>query len=117
MELSPSELVFTGLGVGAIIFIVIFLVVGLVMFTVAVGRMAKRLGRNVSFYVILSLFVTPFGCAFILYCSGETEEHRKIRYYEDERRYLTRHASQNTNSMPGNSSREERERDERFMPR
>lgn len=55
------------------------------MFTIAVGRMAKRYGRSAAFYVILSFFITPFGSAFILFCSGETEECRRRRMSEFEK--------------------------------
>ena len=101
-----------GVGIGFSIFLVAFIIIASVLFFVAVARMAKRYGRSAALYVIISFFATPFGAAFILYCSGETEEHRKRRMREFEEFLLVAR-----NSRPYSSSPERSEEHDRYMPR
>lgn len=112
--MDNSEILFLCLALAGIILFIALPV----WFLVLVARMARKRGRHAFPWVLLALFTSPITPAILLLCLGETEKHRKERIIEEERlRLSTRLQSSNTNYKPYNSSREERERDERFMPR
>lgn len=97
---------------------IILLIALVVWFLVLVARMARKRGRHAFPWVLLALFTSPITPAILLLCLGETEKHRKERIIEEERlRLATRMQSYGNDYKPRNPSREEREREERFMPR
>ena len=112
--MDNSEILLLCLGLAGIILLI---ALG-VWFLVLVARMARKRGRHAFPWVLLALFTSPITPAILLLCLGETEQHRKERIIEEERLRLTiRMQLYGNDYKPRTPSREEREREERFMPR
>lgn len=112
--MSSNEIMLLCLGLAVIILLI---AVG-VWFLVLVGRMARKRGRHAFPWVVLALFTSPVIPAILLLCLGETDKHRRARIIEEETlRLTTRLQAPYNDYKPRNTEREERERNERFMPR
>lgn len=63
-----------------IIVVIIAVYIGM---SFVVASMARKRGRDVFGWVLLSLFLSPFLTMIILFCLGETEEKWKERLEEE----------------------------------
>lgn len=70
------------LGLGIFIYVILFIL--WITLVVVVGFYAKRLGRDLGCYILLSVLLSPFFSIIILLLLGETDEHRKARVIEEE---------------------------------